>query len=236
MNERGGQKSSTEVDPSDPQERSDCADTSAACKRGRPRSEAVKENVLRAANELLDERGFKAMTIESIAERAGASKVTLYRWWPNKAAIVMEAFLAAYGAKTPWVHTDSVIDDLRAHMIVFVKVLGGRPGVLLAGLAAEGVLDAEVGDAFRTLWIVPRRAEATKSLKKGVASGELRADLDVEAVIDALYGPMYYRLLVKHAPLTRAYALSLWDVVMRGIAATPEARERAGHGAERTPK
>ncbi len=198
------------------------------CKRGRPRSEAVQENVLRAANQLLDERGFKAMTIEAIAERAGASKVTLYRWWPNKAAIVMEAFLAAYPPSVPHHRSGSAIDGLREQMVAFVTALTGRPGVLLAGLAAEGVLDAEVGDAFRTRWVLPRRVEAAKVLQHGIDAGELRGDLDIELALDALYGPMYYRLLIKHAPLTRAFALALWESVTRGIAAPHEARGSAG--------
>jgi AcrR family transcriptional regulator len=185
--------------------------------RGRPRSEAVRQNVLRAASELLEKKGFKALTIEAIAERAGASKVTLYRWWPGKAAIVMDAFLASISPKVPFRRTGSAIEDLRQQMLAYVRLLSGRTGAVLAGLVAEGVLDAEVGEALRTRWIAARRVEGMKVIERGVAAGEIRTDVDGAAILDALYGPLYFRLLIAHDPLDEAFVESLWTLIGEGL-------------------
>src|SRR5450755_4025856 len=98
-------------------------------------------------------------------------------------------------------------------MVDVTRVFRGRSGVLLAGLAAEGVLDAEVGKAFREHWVKPRRADAKRLLRRGVEGGEILAHVDLELVLDALFGPIYYRLLVRHEPLTKAFAEGLWTNV-----------------------
>jgi AcrR family transcriptional regulator len=193
--------------------------------RGRPRSEAVRQNVLQAASALLDERGFRAMTIEGIAERAGASKVTLYRWWPNKAAIVMDAFLAAVSPKIPFRRTNSAINDLREQMLSFAVLLRDRPGQTVAGLLGEGVHDKELSEAFRDRWLMPRRADALRVLARAIEAGDVRRDIDPHATLDALYSPFYYRLLVKHGPLSDEFVEETWRTVMRGVV-TPEARVR----------
>ena len=193
--------------------------------RGRPRSEAVRQNVLHAASSLLDERGFRAMTIEGIAERAGASKVTLYRWWPNKAAIVMDAFLAAVSPKITFHRTNSAINDLREQMISFAVLLRDRQGLTIANLLGEGVHDRELSEAFRDRWLMPRRADALRVLARAVEAGDVRRDIDPHIVLDALYSPFYYRLLIKHGPLSDEFVEETWRTVMRGVV-TPEARTR----------
>ncbi len=193
--------------------------------RGRPRSEAVRQNVLHAASTLLDERGFRAMTIEGIAERAGASKVTLYRWWPNKAAIVMDAFLAAVSPKITFRRTNSAINDLREQMLSFAVLLRDRQGLTVANLLGEGVHDRELSEAFRDRWLMPRRADALRVLARAVEAGDIRRDIDPHIVLDALYSPFYYRLLIKHGPLSDEFVEETWRTVMRGVV-TPEARNR----------
>jgi len=188
-------------------------------RRGRPLSEVVRKKVLRAAIELLEERGFKALTIESIAERAGAGKVTLYRRWPNKAAIVMEAFLADVAPRVPFPHTDSALDDLRTAMMAFVKLVRGPHGRWMAGLVAEGVLDEGVNEALRTRWHAHRRAEGIKVVRRAIANGELPPETDPGLVLDALYGPILFRLLIGHAPIDLRFATSLWETVTRGLGA-----------------
>jgi AcrR family transcriptional regulator len=178
----------------------------------------VRQAVLEAANALLSERGFKATSLEAIAERAGASKVTLYRWWPNKAAVVMEAFMLAMREAMPYRETASPLSDLREHLIAFCRVLSAKPGAILASLVAEGVFDEELNQALRTRWIAPRRAEASHHLQRAIDAGEMRGDIDLETVLDALYGPLYHRLIVRRAPMTAAFAKDLWRVVSEGLA------------------
>jgi AcrR family transcriptional regulator len=185
--------------------------------RGRPRSQDVREKVLAATNVLLEERGFKATTMEAIAEQAGASKVTLYRWWPNKAAVVMDAFFTEHSPRIPLSVEGKVADELRAHMRAFCKLVSGKTGRLLRGLIAEGVIDPVVGAAFRERWVAPRRAEMRTLLHRAIVRNELPADLDIELVTDALFGPLYHRLLTLHQEVTTTYADNLCALVLRGI-------------------
>jgi AcrR family transcriptional regulator len=192
---------------------------------GRPRSEASRARILAAARDLLEERGLRALTIEAIAERAGTSKVTLYRWWSHKAAIVLEAILAETSPAMPCREVESPLESLRAQMRSFARFLNGRYGRLLIGVVAEGVLDEEVGASYREHWVKPRRADARRFVEQAIEVGELPPGSDVEVILDALFGPLYYRFLVQHAPLTPAFAEAIFRSVMTGVA-VPAARKR----------
>jgi AcrR family transcriptional regulator len=192
---------------------------------GRPRSEACRQRILAAARDLLEERGLRALTIESIAERAGTSKVTLYRWWSHKAAIVLEAILAEVSPQMPYREATSPLESLRNQMRSFARFLDGPHGRLLVSVVAEGVLDAEIGELYRVHWVKPRRDDARHLLGRAIDAGELPKNSDIEVILDALFGPLYYRFLVKHAPLTPAFAEAVFVSVMAGVATT-EARKR----------
>jgi AcrR family transcriptional regulator len=185
---------------------------------GRPRSEACRRRILAAAKELLEERGLRALTIEAIAERAGASKVTVYRWWSHKAAVVLEAILAETSPIMPYKESSSPLEALRDQMRSFARFLNGRHGRLLVNIVAEGVLDDMVGDAYREHWVKPRRDDARKLLGRAVEAGELAEDTDIDVTLDALFGPLYYRFLVKHSPLTPAFAETIFRTAMAGVA------------------
>jgi AcrR family transcriptional regulator len=194
---------------------------------GRPRSEASRQRILAAARELLEQRGLRAMTICAIAERAGTSKVTVYRWWSHKAAIVLEAMLSEVSPEMPYKESASPLESLRDQMKSFSSFLNGPNGRLLQSVVAEGVLDAEVGHAYRQHWVKPRRDDARKLLLRAVEAGELGAGTDLEVVLDALFGPLYYRFLIQHARLDAAFAESIFESVMGGVA-SEEARTRLG--------
>jgi AcrR family transcriptional regulator len=192
---------------------------------GRPRSEAVRQRILVAARELLEERGLHALTIEAIADRAGAGKVTVYRWWTHKAAIVLEAMLAETSPRMPYRECQSPLESLKDQMRSFVRFLNGKFGRLLALVIAEAVLDDEVGKAYREHWVRPRRDDARKLLRQAIEVGELPEDSDLEVVLDALFAPLYHRFLTRYAPLTPAYAESVFRAVTSGVA-SPRARAR----------
>ena len=186
---------------------------------GRPRSERARRAILRAANELLEGGGFAAVTVEAIAERAGVSKATVYRWWPNRAAVVMDGFLSTVSSEVPFPHTGHAQEDLRLHMRRLTEAFGGRMGRTVAALIAEGQADPELAEALRSRWLSVRRTEAREILELGIARGELREDLDLEVAVDVLYGPIYYRLLVGHAPLDEDLADALADQIFAGLGA-----------------
>ena len=186
---------------------------------GRPRSERARRAILEAANHLLESEGFAAMTVEAIAERAGVSKATVYRWWPNKAAVVMDGFLSTVSSEVPFPHTGCAREDIRLHMRRLIEAFGGKIGRTVAALIAEGQADPELAEALRSRWLLVRREEARTILERGVACGELREDLNPEVAVDSLYGPIYYRLLVGHAPLEEDFADVLADHIFAGLSA-----------------
>lgn len=184
--------------------------------------------VLDAAMALVREHGYAALTIEGIAARAGVAKTTIYRSWPGKAAVVMDAVLATSDPKLSFPDTGSAEEDLRLQMsrvaALFTDPGFGRPFV---GLLAESQHDPALADALHEWLIRARRAGAAEVLRRGVRRGELRADVDVEVAIDALYGALYYRLLVSHQPLTAEYAESVVAEVFAGLRGGTEVRALA---------
>jgi len=185
--------------------------------RGRPRDEATRRRILKAALDLMDETAFAQVTAEAIAERAGASKATIYRWWPNKAAVVIEAFKEAIAPQLPFLHTGSLRDDLTQQARNFARVLSGPGGRMLRSFIVAARSDPEVAAAFSSIWSDPRRKEARQMLRQRQSKGQLRKDADLDLVLDSLYGPLYYRFLVKNEPPSQKYAEALADLVIQGL-------------------
>lgn len=190
--------------------------------RGRPRSEEAHQNILDAAYELLMEVGYAQLTIEGVAARAGVGKPTIYRRWSSKARLVMDAFLAAVNPELSFPDTGSVKEDIKQQMQKLVKIMNTPRGQVIATLIGGGQTDPEIIEAFRANWLSPRRFDCSQVIKKGIERGELRSDVDIEAVIDALYSPLFYRLLLKHAPLTEDFVDKLINIVMPGLNGYPK--------------
>jgi AcrR family transcriptional regulator len=187
--------------------------------RGRPRSEAARAAILRATVELLQTKGFSALSVDAIAARAGVGKATIYRWWPNKAAVVMDAFLADTAPEMPFPDTGSTREDLRRQMRSVIRLFNTPtvrgPFVALIGASQH---DPTLAAALRERFVASRRAAAGDVLRRGVERGELRPDLDIEVAMDALYGALYYRLLVSGQRLTPRYADVLLDQIYPALA------------------
>lgn len=164
--------------------------------RGRPRNFEAEQAILAAAYDLLMEEGFSSVTVEKIAERAQVSKVTIYKWWPNKAAVVMAGFLSAASARLPIPDTGSVFTDTLIHATNLARFLTSREGKIITELIGEGQFNPGLAEAYRESYFKPRRLEARQLLERGIKRGELKETLDLELSIDMIYGPIFYRLLV----------------------------------------
>jgi AcrR family transcriptional regulator len=187
--------------------------------RGRPRSASAHERILRAALELLQTKGFSALSVDAIAARAGVGKATIYRWWPNKAAVVMDAFLADTAPDMPFPDTGSTREDLRRQMRSVIRLFNAPavrdPFVALIGASQH---DPSLAAALRERFVANRRKAARAVLERGIDRGELRADLDLDIAMDALYGALYYRLLVSGQRLTPRYADAVLDQLYPALA------------------
>ncbi len=201
------------------EEEATAATATAAARRGpgRKRDEATRHAILRAAYETLEAEGYGGFTIEAVAARSGAAKTTIYRWWPSKGALAIDSFLDLYQREAPFPQTRSASEDLKANLRLMAKIWGGRYGCIIAGIIAAGQSDAATIELYNERLVKPRREEGRRLLQRGVANGEFRPDIDIEAALDALYGAFYGRLLAWLEPLDPAWAERLCDTVLRGL-------------------
>ena len=186
-------------------------------KLGRPRSEKTKMAILSAAYELLLENGFGTVTIEKIAERAGVSKATIYKWWPNKAAIVMDAFFDAAVVKLPIPDTGSTINDMIIQVNNLAKFLISREGKVINEIIAEGQFDQKLAETYRMVYFKPRRLDSRYILERGISRGELKEDLDIELVMDLIFGPLFYRLLITGDMVDEAFIKNIINYAFEGV-------------------
>jgi AcrR family transcriptional regulator len=190
----------------------------AAPERGRRRSERAHAAIVAATQELLVERGYGNLTIEGVAARAGVGKQTIYRWWPSRAALVLEAYLAGSDALPPPAPQASIEEDVRALLgwlsAVLAQPIGGR---VLAGLVADLERDEDLAEGFRRDVVPARRTAMLAALERGRARGEIRADADLGVAVDALHGAVFYRLLLSGEPLDDEFAATIADHVLAGL-------------------
>lgn len=186
---------------------------------GRPRSEDARKAIFRSTLKLLQEVGFPELSIEAIAEHADVGKATVYRWWPNKAALVADAFSSSADSELRFPDTGSVRSDVSTQMKHLVRILRGRRGRIVAALIGGGQSDPELIEAFRDRFMMPRRQEAYGILRRGITRGELPENLDLDLALDTLYGSLYMRFLIRQTGLTEDYVDEVISLVMDGAAA-----------------
>lgn len=184
-------------------------------RRGRPRSDSARRAILDAAVDELREHGYRNVTIEGIAARAGAGKQTIYRWWPSKADVVLEAVmdLAASTIRIP--DRGTLAADLPAFIEATFRQSDQAP--LVVGLMAEALLDQGFARTFRERFIASRRDALRLIFERARARGELPPSADLDLLVDVVFGVLWYRLLVGHAPLTPKSARALSDLVLRAV-------------------
>lgn len=186
-------------------------------KRGRPRNVEAQKSILLASYELLLENGFQAVTVDKIADHAQVSKATIYKWWPNKAAVVMDGFFYAAGTRLPVPDTGSAYNDILLHATNLAMFLISQEGTIITELLGEGQFDSGLAEAYRARFFRPRRLEARSLLEKGIERGELKKSLDIDICIDLIYGPIFYRLLVTGDTLDETYVQQLVTNAFEGL-------------------
>lgn len=188
-------------------------------KIGRPRSEETRKSILSAAYELLLENGFKAVTVDGIAERSGVSKATIYKWWPNKASVVLDGFFEATEVMLQVPDTGSVKEDVFIQANKLAAFLTSHKGRVITELIAEGQSDKNIADEYRERYFYPRRLISKNIFERGIQRGELRNDLDIELSIDLIFAPLFYRLLITDKPLDSVYIKELISYTFKGLEA-----------------
>jgi AcrR family transcriptional regulator len=186
---------------------------------GRPRSAAADLSILEAATAILAERGLSGMSMEEVAARAGVGKATVYRRWPSRGALALDAFMAEFRSQLALPDTGTLRGDLLAALRSWSRaVTTSRAGRMLAGLIAEAQRDPQLASAWRERVFDPLRAQHKALVERAVRRGEIRPGTDADVVLDLVFGAAYHRLLQGHLPLNDRFARQVVDLVMDGLA------------------
>ena len=197
---------------------------------GRPRNERSRQAILRSTLKLLRKTSFADLSIEAIAADAGVGKTTVYRWWSNKGALVVEAFTSSIEDELHFPDSGSVSRDMSAQMTQFLEVLSSRTGRIVAAIIAGGQSDPELMEEFRARFLRRRRQEAYQTLQRGIDRGELPRGLDLDLILDLLYGGIYMRFLIRHDELNEDYVRNVCRVILEGAGMPAN-----GHSRKKTP-
>ena len=193
--------------------------TSAPARPGRPRGETAGSHsaILDAVHDLLLETSVRDLTMDAVAKRARVSKPTLYKWWPCKTALAFSMFHERLDREGCMPEAATVEAVLRSRMKHLVRAFNGLFGKVMAELIAEGQSDHAVLRELYDRHIGPRRAATIADIERGKASGEFASGTNPELLVDAIFGPMYYRLLLRRTPPTERYGEELIDQVLHGV-------------------
>lgn len=193
----------------------------ATASAGRPRSSQATDAVRAAALSLAYEGGVQHATVERIAEQSGVAKTTIYRRWPNAAAIVMEAYLAEIAPLIPYRRNGSVEATFIATVRRLVAALRGPRGDMLRHLLAASQSDDQLRQAFWDNWIKPRREHAKAVIAEAQAQRQIRSDIDADVLIDQVFGAVYYRLMIPYEDMSGPYVERLVTQVFKGARREP---------------
>lgn len=185
---------------------------------GRPRSEAAESHaaIMDAVYELLQEKAASELTMEAVAKRAKVGKPTLYKWWPSKAALIMAMFYERLVGELEAPEAATAEAVIRAKMRRLIKEFNGMFGKVIADLIAEGQSDPSILKELYERHIRLRRESTVADIERGKVNGEFATDIDPELLIDAMFCPIYYRMLLRLEPLNEQYGNDLISQALRG--------------------
>ncbi len=186
---------------------------------GRPRSQAAgaHDAIMDAVYVLLQERSVRELSMEAVAKRAGVGKPTLYKWWPTKAALVFAMFHERL-ARQPEILSAATVEEFMRHRVRhLIAEFHDLFGKVIAELIAEGQSDPKVLQELYDQHIGVRRAHAVVEIEKAKRSGEFSAGTNAELLVDQIFGPIYYRMLMRITPLDEAFGDALLDQALGGV-------------------
>lgn len=187
------------------------------------RSKPTRQAILTAALDLAAEVGYRGLSIEGIAARAGAGKQTIYRWWPSKGAVLFDALLALAdgdgNGEADLPDTGDLAADLKVVLAATVDELNNpRYSEPMRALTVEILSDPDLAATYRERLDQPMRAMKKRRLRAAVAAGQLAEDTDLDLAADLIWGPVQNRWLFADGPLTTEFTDALVDTALAGLA------------------
>jgi AcrR family transcriptional regulator len=195
----------------------DLTNAAPAPKLGRPMDATRDADILDAALDVLAEEGYDGMTVDMVAARAKAGKATLYRRWPSKTELVLDAVACM---KKPGPDYDQLPDTgtLRGDMIALIKPMsikdGERKARVMAGLVSMLSRNPELADAANEAIVAPRARVNTMLLRRAIERGEISADVDIESLALVSSAMVSYRSLILQKPVDRAFLIRIIDSIL----------------------
>jgi AcrR family transcriptional regulator len=185
---------------------------------GRPRSEAAEshEAIMDAVYALLQEKSVRDLSMEAVAKRAGVGKPTLYKWWPSKASLILAMFHERMVHKVEAPDAESAEAIIRAKAHSLVDGFNGLFGKVMAELIAEGQHDPDVLRDLNESLVSHRRSALIADIEHGISTSEFVKSTEPDLLVDMIFGPLFYRFLLRVAPVTREYADELIDGALEG--------------------
>lgn len=190
-----------------------------APRRSRQSSAEARDKALAATAELLAEGGFQAVTMEAVAARSGVAKTTLYRWWPNRAAVALacvSARMAPIGDGGP---AGSYRERFQRQLKATIRLLNSAEGQAITALIGAKQTDPLLAEAYSEQIARPRRAQTRMLLQQAIRAGEVAAGTDPDLFLDAIYGPLYYRKVVSGELVTDAFIDRIVDAAFIAFSA-----------------
>ena len=185
--------------------------------RGRHRSLEAEASILKAALDLLERKPLREVTADAIARRAGVSKATIYKWWPNKNLVALDAYLGGMTERVAIPNTGSAELDFTVQLKSVTAFYKSPLGRLFCQFIAEGQSNPGFLALFRQRFLYLRRDSARVMWRRGVDRGEIRKEIDGEIVLDLIYGPMVFRLLAGHGSLNDHESEAMIEAIFGGL-------------------
>ena len=212
--------------------------TTKQSRRGRPRSAKARDAILDATGELVLAHGLEAVSMDAVAEQAGASKATIYRWWTTKESLVLDALYREWDTARDSTHdTGSLQGDLLSLLLPWTRRITTRPyGGVIAALLAKAASDPGFRERYHERFLEPRRAAAGALFKRAIGRGEIPADISIDLALDLIYGPLYHRLLHGHGALSEQFVKDVIDAALTGAVASERKLTKAPEPSAAAPK
>jgi AcrR family transcriptional regulator len=188
-----------------------------APRRGRPRSIETTNAILESAYTLMATTGLAATTIDAVARHSNVSKMTIYKWWPSREALLIDAFLhhAAQMLPLPPASAGTAVARARRHAAAYAEALQGEFGKVQLAVISECISKTGSAELFYARYLQFRRDALVEMIASGQKDGSILAEGPPEDLYDAIYGSLFYRYVFGIAPITPAYARNLVDLVLR---------------------
>lgn len=188
-------------------------------RKGRPRSEKSHKAIIKATNSLLLHMSVQELSIEAIAKKAKVGKTTIYRWWPNKTAIVMDALASQPAMQTPMQTPKSNSEAVLLQLEKLIRLLHSKNGEVIAQLFSESQADEKAQEIFENSFMSPLIDAIEYSIAQGQKAKEFTTRIDAKTAVDLMCGPIFFRLMAHPADFDEKFMKTYPKEAIRLISA-----------------